>query len=132
MRSPRTPVVTDPGIVFTFPGQGSYSYTILRELYASFPGTLNYFQQASDIGRELLKGDFLSLVLATSDKEHDERLRACPDLDQIGIYLTEVLIAKTLIESGVKPALLVGHSFGELAALAVGGAYSIETGVRIV
>jgi acyl transferase domain-containing protein/NAD(P)-dependent dehydrogenase (short-subunit alcohol dehydrogenase family) len=93
---------------------------------------LNYFHQANEIGRELLKGDFLSLVTATSDKEHDERLNACPDLDQIGIYLTEVLIAKTLIESGVKPALLLGHSFGELAALATGGAYSFETGVRIV
>ena len=132
MRSAPTPVVKNPGIVFTFPGQGSYSHTILRELYTSFPETLNYFHQANDIGREYLKGDFLSLVLATSDKEHDERLRACPDLDQIGIYLTEVLVAKILMESGVKPALLVGHSFGELAGLAMAGAYSIETGVKIV
>lgn len=130
MRSPTTG--TDPGITFTFPGQGSYSYPLLRELYTSFPGTSNYFHQANDIGRELLKGDFLSLVSATSVKEHDDRLSACPDLDQIGIYLTEVLIAKILIESGVKPVLLVGHSFGELAALATGGAYSIETGLRIV
>jgi len=130
MRSPTTG--TDPGITFTFPGQGSYSYTILRELYTSFPGTSNYFHQANDIGRDFLKGDFLSLVSAASVKEHDERLSACPDLDQIGIYLTEVLIAKILIESGVKPALLVGHSFGELAALATGGAYSFETGLRIV
>jgi acyl transferase domain-containing protein/NAD(P)-dependent dehydrogenase (short-subunit alcohol dehydrogenase family) len=132
MRSAPTTVATDPGIVFTFPGQGSYSYAILRELYTSFPGTSNYFHQADEIGRELLEGDFLSLVSATSEQEHDERLKACPDLDQIGIYLTEVLIAKTLIESGVKPALLLGHSFGELAALATGGAFSIETGVRIV
>jgi acyl transferase domain-containing protein/NAD(P)-dependent dehydrogenase (short-subunit alcohol dehydrogenase family) len=132
MRSAPTTVATDPGIVFTFPGQGSYSYAILRELYTSFPGTSNYFHQADEIGRELLKGNFLSLVSATSDQEHDERLKACPDLDQIGIYLTEVLVATTLIEFGVKPALLVGHSFGELAALAIGGAYSFETGVRIV
>ncbi len=132
MRSTPTPVERDPGIIFTFPGQGSYSHRILGELYTSFPETSSYFHQANDIGRELLKGDFLSLVSSTSDKEHDERLSACPDLDQIGIYLTEVLIAKILIESGVKPALLVGHSFGELAALATGGAYSIETGLRIV
>ena len=122
----------DPGVTFTFPGQGSYSYTALRDLYTAYPQTVPHFHQASDIGRELLKGDFLSLVTADSASEHDERLNACPDLDQIGIYLAEVLIAKLLIESGVKPALLVGHSFGELAALATGGAYSIETGVRIV
>ena len=122
----------DPGITFTFPGQGSYSCKVLRELYSSYPQTVPYFHQANTVAREFLKADFLSLITATSDKEHDERLNACPDLDQIGIYLTEVLLAKILIESGVRPALLVGHSFGELAALATAGVYSIETGLRIV
>jgi acyl transferase domain-containing protein/NAD(P)-dependent dehydrogenase (short-subunit alcohol dehydrogenase family) len=119
-------------VTFTFPGQGSHSYTVLRELYNSYPQTRPYFQQANSTGRELLGGDFLSLVTAASVAEHDERLKDCPDLDQIGIYLTEVLIARILIESGVKPALLVGHSFGELAALATGSVYSIETGLKIV
>jgi acyl transferase domain-containing protein/NAD(P)-dependent dehydrogenase (short-subunit alcohol dehydrogenase family) len=123
---------SDTGIVFTFPGQGSYSYTLLRELYTSYPQTAPAFHLANDIGRQLLKGDFLSLVTARSQEEHDERLQSCPDLDQLGIYLAEVLIARLLIESGMKPALLVGHSFGELAALATGGAYSIETGLKIV
>ncbi len=125
---------TDPnvGIVFTFPGQGSYSYTVLHELLTAYPQTEPYFHQANDICRELLKGDFLSLITSTSSKEHDDRLSASPDLDQMGIYLTEVLIAKILIESGVRPALLVGHSFGELAALATAGVYSLETGLRIV
>ncbi|HZI49920.1 MAG TPA: beta-ketoacyl synthase N-terminal-like domain-containing protein, partial [Pyrinomonadaceae bacterium] len=123
---------TDPGITFTFPGQGSYSCKVLRELYSSYPQTVPYFDQANAVARECLKSDFLSLITATSDKEHDERLNACPDLDQIGIYLTEVLLAKILIESGVRPALLVGHSFGELAALATAGVFSIETGLRIV
>ena len=129
---PSTVSEADPRITFTFPGQGSYSYAVLRELYTAYPRTTPYFHQADAIGRELLKGDFLSLVTATSAVEHDERLKDCPDLDQIGIYLTEVLIAGILIESGLKPALLVGHSFGELAALATAGVYSIETGLRIV
>ena len=123
---------TDLGITFAFPGQGSYSYACLRELYNSFPQTLPHFHQANEVGKELLKGDFLSLVTAESSQQHDERLAQCPDLDQIGIYLTEVLLAQVLIEAGVQPSLLLGHSFGELAALATGGVYSIETGVRIV
>jgi acyl transferase domain-containing protein/NAD(P)-dependent dehydrogenase (short-subunit alcohol dehydrogenase family) len=132
MRSSSTAVETYPGITFTFPGQGSYSCTVLRELYTSYPQTAPYFHQANKVALELLKHDFLPLVTATSEKERDERLNACPNLDQIGIYLTEVLIATILIESGVRPALLVGHSFGELAALAAAGVYSIETGLRIV
>ncbi|HEY0097598.1 MAG TPA: SDR family NAD(P)-dependent oxidoreductase [Pyrinomonadaceae bacterium] len=123
---------TDPKVTFTFPGQGSYSHTLLRELYTAYPQTTPYFRQADAITRELLKADFLPLVTAASAAEHDERLEGCPDLDQVGIYLAEVLIAGILIESGVKPSLLVGHSFGELAALATAGVYSIETGLRIV
>ncbi|MBV8859358.1 MAG: SDR family NAD(P)-dependent oxidoreductase [Acidobacteria bacterium] len=121
-----------PGVVFTFPGQGAYSYAVLRELYTAHRQTAPYFEQAHDIARELLGGDLLSLVTAASAAEHDERLHACPDLDQVGIYLSEILIAKLLTEAGVRPALLVGHSFGELAALATAGAYSFETGLRIV
>jgi acyl transferase domain-containing protein/NAD(P)-dependent dehydrogenase (short-subunit alcohol dehydrogenase family) len=123
---------TDLGLTFTFPGQGSYSQPVLRELYRSFPQTVPYFERADEISRELLQGEFLSLVTADSNRIHDERLEACPNLDQVGIYLTEVLIAKLLIDAGVRPALLVGHSFGELAALATAGVYSIETGLRIV
>ena len=132
MRSTPSTSEIEPRVTLTFPGQGSYSYTVLRELYTSYPQTKPYFQQADAIARELLKGDFLTLATAESAAEHDERLQACPDLDQIGIYLTEVLIAKILVESGVRPSLLVGHSFGELAALSTAGVYSIETGLRIV
>ncbi|HEU4386698.1 MAG TPA: beta-ketoacyl synthase N-terminal-like domain-containing protein, partial [Blastocatellia bacterium] len=120
------------GITFTFPGQGSYSYRVLSELYTHYPQTAPYFEKANEIGRNHLGGELLSLVTAGTAEEHDKRLNDCAGLDQIGIYLTEVLIARILIDSGVQPSLLVGHSFGELAALAVGGAYSFETGVRIV
>ncbi len=132
MIGPETTSETDAGLVFTFPGQGAYSHQLLREIYSSYPEFSHYFEQANEVARELLNGDFLSLVSAADDSEHDQRLSACPDLDQIGIFVSEVLIAKKLIAAGVKPALLVGHSFGELAALATAGVYSFETGVRIV
>ena len=132
MIGPETTSETDAGLVFTFPGQGAYSHKLLREIYSSYPEFSHYFDQANEVARELLNGDFLALVSAADDSEHDHRLSACPDLDQIGIFVSEVLIAKKLIAAGVKPALLVGHSFGELAALATAGVYSFETGVRIV
>jgi acyl transferase domain-containing protein/NAD(P)-dependent dehydrogenase (short-subunit alcohol dehydrogenase family) len=132
MKASSTNSHADLGPTFTFPGQGSYSQPVLRELYSSFPQTVPYFERADEISREILQGEFLALVTSDSTKTHDERLEACPNLDQVGIYLTEVLIAKLLIDAGVHPALLVGHSFGELAALATAGVYSIETGLRIV
>ena len=120
------------GVVFAFSGQGSYSYRALRDLYTCYPNTWPYFDQANEVSQRFLRHEFLPLVTAASRDEHDERLNACPDLDQVGIYLTSVLIAGILMRSRPAPDLLVGHSFGELAALATAGVYSIETGLRIV
>ena len=107
----------EDGTVFTFSGQGSYSYSLLRDLYLSYPQTWPYFQQANGTSRRFLGSEFLPLVTATSQEEGDDRLKECPNLDQVGIYLGSVLTAQVLMQSGAKPSLLVGHSFGELAAL---------------
>src|ERR1700752_117797 len=122
----------DGGTVLTFSGKGSYSRRLLRDLYISYPQTWPYFQQANETSRRFLGHEFLPLVTASADEEHDEKLKNCPDLDQVGIYLGSVLAAQVLMQSGAKPDLLVGHSFGELAALATAGVYTIETGLRIV
>ena len=67
-----------------------------------------------------------------SQEEREQILKACPDLDQVGIYVVDYLTAAGLIAAGLTPDLLLGHSFGEIAALAVAGVYTFETGLRIV
>ena len=119
-------------LVFTFPGQGGYSYETLKEIYETFPGVRATFEKADVICEELLGKPFSPLVLAKTKADHDRTLAFYPDLNQVGIYLSEVLIAQQYFQSGLKPDLLLAHSFGELAALATAGVYDIETGVRIV
>ncbi len=118
-------------LVFTFPGQGSFSGDVLRELYESSTWRTE-FLQARDICRRVLGHDFLLLVESHSQEEREQILKACPDLDQVGIYVVDYLTAAGLIAAGLTPDLLLGHSFGEIAALAVAGVYTFETGLRIV
>ncbi len=119
--------------VFTFPGQGSYHYAILRDFYSNYKENSEvFFQKANETTKKLLGKSFLPLVEAGRQEDHDILLAQFPDLDQIGIYLTEVLIARKLLSTGWKPDLLLGHSFGEIAALAVAGVYSFDTGLEIV
>jgi acyl transferase domain-containing protein/NAD(P)-dependent dehydrogenase (short-subunit alcohol dehydrogenase family) len=118
-------------LVFTFPGQGSYNGEVLRELHDGFSYRAE-FSRANDIARQILGGEFLSLVESRTAEERDSVLRACPELDQVAIYVTNYLIASELMASGLRPDFLLGHSFGELAALAVAGVYGFETGLRIV
>jgi len=48
------------------------------------------------------------------------------------LYLTDWAWGVTLLESGVEPAAVAGHSLGELAALAVAGVFSPEAGLELV
>jgi acyl transferase domain-containing protein/NAD(P)-dependent dehydrogenase (short-subunit alcohol dehydrogenase family) len=118
-------------LVFTFPGQGSFNGDVLRELYDHSPDRQE-FQRVDEIPRLILGHEFLPLVKARTSSERDSLLKSCPELDQVAIYLTNYLIASDLIASGLRPDLVLGHSFGELAALAIAGVYSFETGLRIV
>lgn len=119
-------------IVFTFPGQGGYSFPVIRDLYVNFPFFKSLFLQADAITLAKLGYHFLPIVQAESKQAHDAYLAKHPDLDQVGIYLINLLIAKLHLQSGIKPELLLGHSFGEIAALATAGAFTDEEGIQIV
>src|SRR6185503_6058843 len=125
-------VVRDRGIAFVFPGLGSYDGRVLRELYDYMPYLDEYFEQADAVARQRFRQSFLPLIHVASLAEHDEYLRRCPDLEQLGIFLTGVLLAEALQEKSVRADVLVGHSFGELAALATAGAFDVATGLEIV
>src|SRR5689334_11172487 len=117
-------------LVFTFPGQGSYHAAVLEELFQRYPYGPQ-FEAADRTSRRILGHEFLPLV-AGNPANREQALKDCPALDQVAIYVTDVLIADVLMNAGIRPDLLLGHSFGELAALAAGGAYSFETGLKMV
>jgi len=48
------------------------------------------------------------------------------------LYLADWAWGVTLLESGIVPVAVAGHSLGELAALAVAGVYSPEAGLELV
>src|SRR5262245_47770691 len=52
--------------------------------------------------------------------------------EQLGIYLGAVVAGRLLRERHGEPALVLGHSVGEVAALALAGAITPEAGLRII
>jgi 3-oxoacyl-(acyl-carrier-protein) synthase/NAD(P)-dependent dehydrogenase (short-subunit alcohol dehydrogenase family) len=121
-----------PRVVFAFPGQGSYHYSIVRELWLEYPQTHAHFEIADRTCRRFLGVPFLPLPMAADAKAHDALLDANPELDQVGIYLTEVILAELLINEGLRPSLTMGHSFGDLASLTTAGVIDAATGLKIV
>jgi len=123
------PVLTG-NTVFSFPGQGSFDLALFRELCRD-PEARELLTSAESIVRDTL-GVSLRGLLDGSEEESSKLLASSPDLDQFGIILTELILANQLIARGTVPAALIGHSFGEIAALCVGGAVTPETALRIV
>src|SRR3954453_11918846 len=119
-------------LAFTFPGQGSFDLRLLRSLYESRKDLRKLFYVVDEAAGDLLGAPFLPMVLADNTSQEHRDLVRLPDLDQLGIYLADYAGAQVWLQEGVTPDLLLGHSFGELAALAVGGIYSFEDGARIV
>ncbi len=117
-------------LVFTFPGAGSFtSATLLSELAAADPSAAALLRRADEVTGDILGASLAPLLDAATAREHGQRH---PDLVQPAIYLASVLSARFLIDRGARPDVLAGHSLGELAALALGGAMSLETGLVAV
>jgi acyl transferase domain-containing protein/NAD(P)-dependent dehydrogenase (short-subunit alcohol dehydrogenase family)/acyl-CoA thioesterase FadM len=121
----------EAGPIFLFPGQGSYDPVALRAMLKNGRVLADWISYADEIGKDLLGASLLDLLQSRSEDEHARRLAGCPDLAQLGITLLGLGSAQMLLEKGIRPAALVGHSLGEISALAIGGAFSVEDGLVV-
>jgi [acyl-carrier-protein] S-malonyltransferase len=107
---------------FVFPGQGSQRAGMLE----SVP-ELDSLQRLLDAA-EALSGLELRTIALLGQAEDLADTRVAQPL----LYLADWAWGVTLLESGVVPDAVAGHSLGELAALAVAGVYSPEAGLELV
>ncbi|WP_321812721.1 acyltransferase domain-containing protein [Burkholderia sp. BCC1985] len=119
------------GCAFLFPGQGAFYAGALRQLGREHSSVRLTLDLLDAVASERL-GRPLTGALWRDDAGLDVWLHEAPDLLQLGIYGASVGMFGVLRERGVTPDVLIGHSFGEIAALVCGGMYSIEQGARIV
>ncbi|TDD61673.1 acyltransferase domain-containing protein [Kribbella antibiotica] len=116
--------------VFVFPGQGGYSpgvFALSKDSCASILPTLARVDAAAGASTvtELLTS---RAAPALADLMVDD-----PAALHLAIFAAGVAAAELWVdEFGVHPGLLMGHSFGEFAALTVAGALTLETGVALV
>lgn len=100
---------------FIFPGQGSQSVGMGKDLYDNFASAKNLLDQAS----ENLKINFKSLLFEKND------LLGISEYTQPAIVLNSLMAYNALVETApnFKSSYLLGHSLGEFTALAVSGGF---------
>ena len=110
---------------FVFPGQGSQVIGMGRELAAHFPIAKQTFEEADSIlGFSLSK-----LMMEGAADELNDTVNTQPALFAHSLASYR---AFAHLYPDPKPALLAGHSLGELSALAASGALSFDAGLRLV
>lgn len=112
-----------PRIAFLFPGQGSQFPTMGQTLYQHHATVRQMIDRASDLtGLDLRAAMFSTDGAALRDTA----------VAQVSIFALSTAIATTLIEMGIRPWAVAGHSLGEYSALAVAGCLSWDAALRLV
>ncbi|WP_330294225.1 acyltransferase domain-containing protein [Streptomyces sp. NBC_00503] len=120
-------------VVGLVPGQGSYRRGCLDAFRQREDANVaEVFETIDTISTESLGRKVTPLVFGANAPEADELLTRDPDVLQLATFGVSVSIFRVLASRGVRPEILLGHSFGEFAALVCGGAYSLADGVRML
>jgi len=110
---------------FVFPGQGSQTVGMGRDLAAQYPAAKQTFEEADSI-----LGFGLSRLMMEGPAEGlNDTLNTQPALFAHSVAAHRVF---STLHPGLGPAALAGHSLGELSALAAAGAFSFADGLRLV
>lgn len=105
---------------FIFPGQGSQSVGMLKELYTNNQTAAAIFKEADDV-----LGFALSQIIFNGPAEKLNQT----EITQPAILTASIAQLKTMAE---QPAVVAGHSLGEYSALVAAGALSFAEAVKLV
>ena len=106
-----------------FPGQASQKVGMGLDLKENSEKARKYFE----ISNEIMECDIQSIIF----NGPEEKLKRT-EYTQPAIYIVSAIMGYLLIDKGLKPDALAGHSLGEYSALAIGGVFDFPTGLKLV
>lgn len=111
-------------VAFIFPGQGSQSVGMGKDLYENFEAAKNIFDSADKI----LAKSVTELCFEGPDEDLKQTINTQPAI------LTTSIAALAALKSElkIKPTFLAGHSLGEYGALYEAGVLTLENALKLI
>jgi amino acid adenylation domain-containing protein len=143
-------------VTFMFPGIGDQYVNMAKGLYKSEPTFRYHFDHCIDILNPQIQMDLGEVLYPQNDGENPAEntaeefdLREMLSLDgsppdkatenlnqphyiQPILFIVEYALAQLLMEWGIRPKAMIGHSLGEFVAATIAGVFSLEDALHIV
>ncbi|MFE9355076.1 type I polyketide synthase [Streptomyces olivaceoviridis] len=119
------PTGDDPArVAFLLPGGGTQYAGMGAELYREHAVYRDTVDECARILRPVLGGDLRDTLVERRPADDTDAL--------LGLVVTEYALARTLMEAGVRPDALIGHSLGEYTAACLAGVIDLEEMLPLV
>lgn len=136
---------TGPQPVFLFPGLGSHYLNMGAELYREEPVIRRVVDECAEMLRPELGVD-LRDVMFTGDapasegvdlrkllrRDRSDQPPLSTPVAHTSLFVIEYALSRLLMERGVFPAAMLGHSVGEYVAACLAGVFSLDNALMLV
>ncbi|MDQ1350350.1 MAG: hypothetical protein QG657_651 [Acidobacteriota bacterium] len=134
---------SEPGsrpVIFMFPGQGSQYVDMGLYLYQNVPVFRREMDHCFEILQPIIDYDIKTILYPSLDGNRDNKSYRSNKTDIIDqteitqpvIFTIEYALAKLLMNWGVKPHAMIGHSIGEYTAACLSGVLTLEDTLKLV
>ncbi|MFI6130722.1 type I polyketide synthase [Micromonospora sp. NPDC051141] len=115
-------------LTFAFPGQGSQFPGMAADLHARLPGV----RERLDAGLDALPAGTADPVRAALLDPYAADRTARPSVAQPALFLVEYALGAQLLDWGLRPQRMIGHSVGEYAAFCLAGGLRLTDALALL
>ncbi|MDX8147107.1 SDR family NAD(P)-dependent oxidoreductase [Lentzea sp. BCCO 10_0061] len=127
---------TELPVVFAFPGQGSQFAGMTRTLYRTDVNFRTALDRCAAAFAPLLPRDIREVIHAEDGgAESDAPILRTVDRTewtQPALFAVEYALARSMMDSGITPVAMIGHSVGEYAAACLAGVFSLDDAAKLI
>jgi acyl transferase domain-containing protein/acyl carrier protein len=122
-----------PSVVFMFSGQGTQYPGMGAELYETEPTFREQVDYCAKALTPHLGRDLRDLLLQRGvDAEEAALALRQTALAQPALFVVEYALARLLMEWGVRPDAMIGHSLGEYVAACLAGVFTLDDALALI